>query len=186
MTPNEGSDVKHESGEAAGQRHQESLQGDIVDAVEKIEEVVREFSGEIHELRSIFSGPIPPPNILRDYNQAVPGLGDRIVTMAEKEGDHRRYLEKTSLEGELRLNNKIVDYYAAEVHRGQTFAVAIGFFAILAGTVAALMGAQIAGGFIGAGGVIGLVAVFIHGRKNPFSTDSDETSPTKTDKAPQE
>jgi uncharacterized membrane protein len=40
-----------------------------------------------------FAGPLPPPAILRDYEAVIPGLGERIVRMAEKEGDHRRAVE---------------------------------------------------------------------------------------------
>jgi len=31
-----------------------------------------------------FSGPLPPPEILEKYNQVVPGLAERIITMAEQ------------------------------------------------------------------------------------------------------
>lgn len=30
------------------------------------------------------SGPIPPPQILQQYNNTVPGAAERILTMAEK------------------------------------------------------------------------------------------------------
>jgi uncharacterized membrane protein len=40
-----------------------------------------------------FSGPLPPPEALEKYNQALPGAAERILTMAEKQGDHRRKLE---------------------------------------------------------------------------------------------
>ncbi len=32
-----------------------------------------------------FSGPIPPPNMMRDYEDVLPGSADRILTMAERE-----------------------------------------------------------------------------------------------------
>lgn len=44
-----------------------------------------------------FQGPLPPPAVLVDYDQALPGLGERIVRMAEKEGDHRRSIERSLL-----------------------------------------------------------------------------------------
>lgn len=36
-----------------------------------------------------FKGPLPPPNILSQYDRVFPGLGDRIVTMAEREQQAR-------------------------------------------------------------------------------------------------
>jgi uncharacterized membrane protein len=41
-----------------------------------------------------FMGPLPPPALLLDYDTILPGLGERIVRMAEVEGDHRRAIEK--------------------------------------------------------------------------------------------
>ena len=33
----------------------------------------------------LFQGPLPPPGVVRDYEEIVPGAADRIITMAEKE-----------------------------------------------------------------------------------------------------
>lgn len=49
---------------------------------------------------SSFSGPLPPPDLLAEYEQVLPGLADRIVRMAEDEGAHRRFIQK----GFLRLS----------------------------------------------------------------------------------
>ncbi len=40
-----------------------------------------------------FSGPLPPPNILEGYEKIIPGAADRIITMAEKQSNHRQSLE---------------------------------------------------------------------------------------------
>jgi uncharacterized membrane protein len=142
---------------------------------------VRDFSNDVDEIRAIFSGPIPPPDLLQAYEDAVPGLADRLVAMAEKEGDHRRALEMRSLEHEARNNETVVKHYADEVKRGQHYGLVIGVTAILAGSLVALNGAEIAGSFIGCGGVIGLVATFIHGRRNPFAADNEAPDQNKAD-----
>jgi len=41
-----------------------------------------------------FSGPLPPPAILKGYEDILPGAADRIVRMAEKQSEHRQVLEK--------------------------------------------------------------------------------------------
>ena len=41
-----------------------------------------------------FEGPIPPPQVLQQYNSIVPGAAERILLMAEKQSDHRMDLEK--------------------------------------------------------------------------------------------
>jgi len=39
-----------------------------------------------------------PPEVLEKYNQALPGLAERIITMAEKQATHRQQIEKTVIE----------------------------------------------------------------------------------------
>lgn len=42
-------------------------------------------------------GPLPPPAQLKAYDQAIPGLGERIVLMAEKEQAHRHTMNNTAV-----------------------------------------------------------------------------------------
>ena len=44
-----------------------------------------------------FSGPIPPPGLLRQYNEIIPDAAERILAMAEEEANHQKYMEKTAL-----------------------------------------------------------------------------------------
>lgn len=41
----------------------------------------------------MYSGPLPHPDILRAYNEIVPGSADRIITQFEEQGRHRRNQE---------------------------------------------------------------------------------------------
>jgi uncharacterized membrane protein len=41
-----------------------------------------------------FSGPLPPPETLGQYNEVVPGAAERIVTLAERQASHRQELER--------------------------------------------------------------------------------------------
>lgn len=75
-----------------------------------------------------FAGPLPPPQVLEGYNQAVPGLADRIVTMTEDEGRHRREMER----GRQQHDSKV------EL-RGQIFGFSIAIFSfVIAGVLIAL------------------------------------------------
>lgn len=40
-----------------------------------------------------FSGPLPPPEVLAKYNDAVPNGAERIMAMAEKQQAHRQAIE---------------------------------------------------------------------------------------------
>lgn len=55
------------------------------------------FPGAIAVTHERFAGPLPPPALLGEYEQALPGLAERIVTMAENEGNHRRAVENRLL-----------------------------------------------------------------------------------------
>jgi uncharacterized membrane protein len=49
-----------------------------------------------------YSGPLPPPQVLEQYNRAVANGAERILTMAEKELDHRHTLETKVINGRIR------------------------------------------------------------------------------------
>jgi uncharacterized membrane protein len=49
-----------------------------------------------------FSGPIPPPNFLAEYEKIQPGLADRLVKLAENQAAHRQEIEKKVIEANCR------------------------------------------------------------------------------------
>jgi uncharacterized membrane protein len=42
-----------------------------------------------------FEGPLPPPQLLAQYEAAIPGLGERIIALMEQQTEHRISLEKS-------------------------------------------------------------------------------------------
>ena len=119
-----------------------------------------------------FMGPIPPPQILAEYEQFLPSSADRILCMAEKETAHRQTMETKAIDAEIEgLRNE-----AKDIKRGQFCGLIIGIIALLSGTYTSINGFPWAGSFIGAGGVIGLVSAFIVGRKNAPDNNAHEHS----------
>ena len=53
-------------------------------------------------IASSFSGPLPPPNVLRGYEGVLPGSADRIISMAEKQLSHRHDVEARIVKSNLR------------------------------------------------------------------------------------
>ena len=47
-----------------------------------------------------YAGPLPIASQFAALEKAVPGTGDRLVTMAEKDQDHLHELEKLALRGD--------------------------------------------------------------------------------------
>ncbi len=121
------------------------------------------------------SGPLPPPEQLIKYDEALPGLAERIVVMTEHQSAHRMELEKSVVYAELRQS--AVGQIAA-------FALAVLF---LAGALAAtLNGHDTVGAALGTTTVLGLVATFIAGKREQ-KADLEEKSPSGSwseDKAP--
>lgn len=53
-------------------------------------------------IQSEFSGPIPPPSIIKGYEEIMPGTAERIIVMAENQAKHRQEMEKIMVNAEAR------------------------------------------------------------------------------------
>lgn len=51
-----------------------------------------------------WSGPLPSPDRLAQFNEVVPGAAERILAMAELEATHRREMERDALEADARIH----------------------------------------------------------------------------------
>jgi uncharacterized membrane protein len=98
-----------------------------------------------------FSGPLPPPQMLVQYNQAFPGCAERIVAMAERQATHRQDLEKTAI-----TSNRKRELTG--------LGLLIALSAIACGTYLAIYDKSVAGLGTIIGTVASLVAVFIYGK----------------------
>lgn len=105
-------------------------------------------------------GPLPPPEILKQYDSILPGTAERIIAMAEREGEHRRKLDLLSHSH----NSEILRYSARDSLLGQVFAfiIAIGFLGLAAYCV--WLGNPWSGTILSAIGIGGIVSTFIIGR----------------------
>jgi hypothetical protein len=121
--------------------------------------------GFLRMVTPILSG-FPTPEILEEYEKQIPGFGRILVEEVIK---HRQALERAE-ENAHSLAMRQLEIEANTMRRGQWCGLAIGIVAILAGSATAAFGAAlgtaIAGGFIGGGGVIGLVSVFLAQNRN--------------------
>ena len=106
-----------------------------------------------------FRGPLPPPEMLKGYESVLPGASERILVMAEKQQEHRMYIEKT-----------IVDRQTKQSGNGQkwggTLTILFGFIALALGYT----GHDFLAGTIATTTIISLVIVFVL-RKIPEGRD---------------
>ncbi|MCP5112171.1 MAG: DUF2335 domain-containing protein [bacterium] len=118
-------------------------------------------------------GPLPPPAQLAEYNEVLPGLAERIVTLTEEEARHRRSLEQKALEATSR-NSENRD---VEAKRGQVFAFTIAMSFILAGLIVAIWAEPWAGTVFGGIGIGGIVSTFVLGRREQATTREKSDEP---------
>jgi len=119
-----------------------------------------------------YSGPIPPPELLAAFEKVVPGLASKIVQWKEDESNHRRQLELTELEGNIKLKNRRFD----EKKRGQVLGFWIGTIAIISGTISIIFDHPLAGSFMGGGGVVSLVSAFLYSKRESIPAKKQETA----------
>ena len=100
---------------------------------------------------STFSGPLPRPEILAQYDKVLPGLAERIVSMAERREEHQQSIEKTVVEG----GSKRAD-------RGLIIGAIVAIILILCGTFLVYNGHDWAGTTLVVATIVGLVGVFVY------------------------
>lgn len=110
--------------------------------------------GMVMRQMQAFSGPLPHPDILKRFDEVVPGAAERILVMAEEQSAHRRSLER-----------KVIDSDIARSKWGQVLGFCIAIAGLVASGWIAVYGSAITGGVIGAGTLASLVWVFMYGAK---------------------
>ena len=109
-----------------------------------------------HEVVSIieqhYSGPLPPPQALEQYNNIIPNGAERIMVMAENQSEHRRNLETKALSTDSR--NSLLGIICAFV---------LGLSTVVIGGLIIYNGHAWPGTILGSSGLVGLVSVFIYG-----------------------
>lgn len=103
---------------------------------------------------SSFSGPIPPPEILKGYNEVLENGAERIIIMAEKQSEHRMQLENHAIKEQLKQSR-----------RGQNFGFTMGIIGLALATILSLTGHETVAGIFGGTTIVGLTAVFVIGKR---------------------
>jgi len=110
---------------------------------------------ETQIIEQSFSGPLPTPAILEQYDHLLPGAAERILSMAENDASHQRDIEITALNAQARENR-----------RGQYCGVFVVVIAFATAIVALSLGHPTAASVIGGTTVVGLATAFAIGRKS--------------------
>lgn len=99
-------------------------------------------------------GPLPAPESLELYNKTIPDGAERIMRMAENQSNHRIKIEENVINGQIKQSG-----------RGQIFGLIIAFITIGSSVALAMFGHDVVAGVLGGGTVVGLVTVFVIGKR---------------------
>lgn len=119
-----------------------------------------EVKGQYQE----YQGPIPHPDILRGFEEIVPGAADRIIAMAEQQMAHRIDLEKS-----------IVAHAHTRSYCGLAAGVVVTLTAIVGGCCVAPTQPW-AGAVIATSGLAGLASVFVRASRRGEDRDPPKTA----------
>lgn len=125
---------------------------------EKLDEVLKELPEDKREVvisafyavaRS-YSSPLPPPDDFDRYEKTLPNSMDRILTMTEKQVDHRINLENKEMDSKIKQGVQGQKIGASLVALFGTFAFVLG-----------LLGRDDVAKYIGVATVIGIAIIFV-------------------------
>lgn len=111
-----------------------------------------------------FSGPLPPPQVLRQYNEIVPGLAGRIVAQAERQTEHR-----------IQMESKVVQSDISKSWAGLVCGFVLSLCCIVGGIICVLQGHDWAGAAIITTSLAGLAGTFIYGTATRKAERTEKT-----------
>lgn len=68
---------------------------------EAIREAAEKGTGLQVTISTAYSGPLPPPAVMREFNEIVPGLPNILIDEFQRESRHRRFTQKGGMLGAL-------------------------------------------------------------------------------------
>lgn len=137
--------------------------------IELAEKVTEGDPNAVITMMSAFKGPLPPPEILRGYEDIKDGLADRIVSMAEKEQEV--YLENSKT---------ILKFQGRDTFMGMLFAFMTISLTLFMSCILLLNDKNIAGFCTLIGGLVALAGLFVKGHAN--KKDEKKIVKDETDK----
>ena len=133
---------------------------------EQIEKNVKQYVAEV--IQSEFRGPIPPPSIIKGYEEVLPGSADRIIKMAEKQMSHRQDMESVMVHSESR-----------DGLLGVLFAFMLGIGSLVASVVVVVMVPQSSGAIssaaLGITGIGSIVTAFLKTTRRGYNSSKEKS-----------
>lgn len=106
-----------------------------------------------------YRGPLPPPRLLREFDEAVPGSAAKIIANWQDEGSHRRQLERDESDSARDGLRRQLGFQA----RGQWFALTVALAGFVVAGYALRLGHPAAAVTICGLNLTGIVTLFLTG-----------------------
>ncbi len=110
-----------------------------------------------------FRGPLPSPEMLKEYEQALPGCAERIVSQFEKQAQHRMDMEK-----------KVIPEDQRQSSVGQIFGFILALTFLLVAGILIYYDHDTAGTILGTVDLVALVSIFVIGKYHQRREDQDK------------
>lgn len=146
----------------AEKSHEVELNPEIRDAINSLRPEQRKLVLQAIRQES-FSGPIPHPELLQKYDEVKPGFAERIVSMAERQLDHR-----------ISCEDKVVDGSVAESKRGQNYGLIVALLFLTAAVFLGYFGHDWLAGVLGGGTLVALVTIFVTNKPHKHNNKEDD------------
>ena len=134
-----------------------------------------------------FSGPLPPPDMLKTYNEVEPGLAREIIEWAKAEAQHRRDEDERESKAATEIAVKEADAAVEDMRRsyteariGQFFGFVLGGSAMGGAVYLGVHDAQTTACILVGTGIASIIIAFLKGR-NSSEAPGMETKPLKKD-----
>ncbi len=116
-----------------------------------------------------FSGPLPPADMLADYDKLIPNGAERLMKMVEAQSSHRQTIEASVIAAQLK-----------ESGRGQSYAFITTVLLIAAGIWAFLHDCPSVSGIIFTATISTVAGIFIYGKHQQKASLQEKKPPAQS------
>ena len=146
----------------------ENIPKELIDIINDIPEkhrgdIIKKLT--ISQCLTSFQGPLPPPEVLKEYQSVLPGSPDRFLSMVEKEQNHTHSKEN------IIINNQILQNWA-----GLIIGAIIVILFFIGAYKLAVMGHETVAGIIFSVTIISIATIFVLHKRSDNNSDKEKES----------
>ena len=139
------------------------------DAVQAVGKIAPEISSDkrVEIVRAVntttmmqFQGPVPPPELLAQYEKIVPGTADRLIKLTERQVT----LQENQQAHRIAMESIIIPRQQTQSERGQHYGLTAFLFALIISALLVAYGHDTAGTILGSLDLVAVVAIFVTGK----------------------